>query len=134
MKTMRLSLIAVAALTAASIASSATLNLADYYSTQHPALSSKAKSITFPPTDITVINASVSPIYAIVPNSPVYDLIYPTANDHIRNNNWYGDTALQLQDSYHGLIFNSNVCRLAVVTVYGQPGSNSVVIDTEYCS
>lgn len=134
MKTMRLSFIALAAMAAASIASAASPNLADYYSAQHPALNSKVKAVTFPATDITVINASTSPIYAIVPNSPIYDLIYPTANDHIRNNTFYGDTNLVLQDTYQNTIFNRYVCRASVVTVYGQPGSNSIVIDTEYCS
>lgn len=133
MKTMRLSLIALAALTAVSLASAAPVNLADYYSTQHPASSSKTKATLFPPTDITIINASVSPIYAIVPNSPIFDLIYPTANDHIRNNTYSGDTNLVLQDSYRVTIFNNTVCRAAVVTVYGQPGANNIVIDTEYC-
>lgn len=106
-----------------------------YYSTQHPqSVSSKLKVTLFPPTDITLINATSNTIYAIVPGSPIYDAIYPGSNDHIRHNTMYGDTQIVFQDPYHFNFFNSFVCRLAVVTVFGQVGSYRVNVDTEYCT
>lgn len=106
-----------------------------YSSTLHPQAANSSASLLHPPTDITVINASANPIYAVVPNSPVNDYLTPGYNDHIYNydpNLWY--TYLVLQDAYRTTFFSANVCRLAIVTVYGYTGNFSWNIDTDLCN
>lgn len=107
-----------------------------YFSTQHPAAktaSPAAAKALVPPTDITITNASNSVIFASVPNSPVYDMIYSGTNDHIRHNSYFGDTHIVLSDPNHNVFFDSYVCRLAVMTVYGYPGAYRINVDKEYC-
>src|SRR6185295_5565392 len=88
-----------------------------------------------PPTDITVINASSNGIYVTVPNSPVNDYLNPGYNDHVYNrdpNLWY--TYLVLQDQYRGTFYAANVCRLAIVTVYGYTGHFRINTDSDLCN
>lgn len=109
--------------------------LYQYSSTLHPQSASSGASLLHPPTDITVINASSSSIYAVVPNSPVNDYLTPGYNDHIYNydpNLFY--TYLVLQDAYRATFFAGNVCRLAIVTVYGYTGNFSWNIDSDLCN
>lgn len=112
-------------------------SLSDYYSSVRPqATASKTLQASLhPATDITVINASTNYIYAVVPNSPVNDLLNPGFNDHIYNTNpnvW--STYLVLQDPYRATFYSANVCRLAIVTVYGSPGHYRINTDTDLCN
>lgn len=124
-------------ITSAALSQTALANNAlssQYSSTLHPQ-AGQANTLLHPPTDITIINATSDYIYAIVPNSPVYDYITPGYNDHIYN---YSpdlmSTYVILQDAYHNTIFSNNVCRLAIMTVYGYAGQYSINIDTDLCN
>lgn len=122
------------ALFAAASAWAYTNPLYTYSSTMHPSTASQS-TLLHPPTDITVINASSSYIYAVVPNSPINDYLTPGYNDHIYNydpNLWW--TNLVLQDNYRATFFNANVCRLAIVTVYGYTGNFKINVDTDLCN
>ena len=111
------------------------VNMNDYYSTQHPQTTANSvKAALFPPTDITLINASSDIIFAIVPGSTINDVIYPTKNDHIRHNTYAGLTHIMMRDPYNGTFFDNYLCRLAVMTVYGQPGGYQWNIDNELCN
>jgi hypothetical protein len=121
-----------AAFLAASSAWAYTKPLYTYSSTMHP--STVQSNLMHPPTDITVINASSSYIYAVVPNSPVNDYITPGYNDHIYNYDpslfW---TYLVLQDTYRTTFYAQNVCREAIVTVYGYTGHFTINVDSDLC-
>ncbi|MBA3660583.1 MAG: hypothetical protein H0W64_02550 [Gammaproteobacteria bacterium] len=135
MRKIQLCATALMSLFTASVAFASSDMLSNYYSSQRPQATAAIKASLHPPTDITVINASTSHIYAVVPNSPINDLINPGFNDHIYNTNpnvW--STLLVLQDPYRGTFFNANVCRLAIVTVYGTPGSYRINTDTDLCN
>ena len=126
------SLISAAVICSSSVFASATA-LQQYGSTMHPMVG-KA-SLLHPPTDITVVNASSSYFYAVVPNSPINDYLTPGFNDHIYNHDasvWY--TNLVLQDVYRGTFFNFNVCRLAIVTITGYTGNFRYNIDNDLCN
>jgi|GEM_PF-4990844 len=88
----------------------------------------------FFPTNITVINASISPIYATIPGSDVYDRVNPQANLHIYNDYLYEDTFLVLKDTFSEAFYSGPVCNRAIMTVYGRPGYYSVHVDNEFCS
>lgn len=106
--------------------------LEKYSSSLHPTF---AANLLHPLTDITVVNASSSYIYAVVPNSPINDYVSPGRNDHIYNNDpnvW--NTYLVLQDSYRSTFYSANVCRLAIVTVYGTNGHFTINNDTDLCN
>jgi hypothetical protein len=131
MKNIMKSSIVGLALLAVSSAWSSTSALHTYSSTLHPA----SESLMHPHTDITVINASTSGIYAIVPNSPINDYITPGYNDHIYNsdpNLWW--TYLVLQDTYRTTFYSASVCREAIVTVYGSVGHYRINVDSDLCN
>lgn len=132
----KLSLIAATAvgLLSASFAFAENVDLNGYYSTKHPQTTLATKANVTPPTDITVINGSTANIYAIVPNSPIFDLIYSGGdNDHIRHSTYAGNTHLVLQDTYNRIFFDGYVCRLAVVSVDSLTGVLRTRVDSEYC-
>lgn len=112
----------------------AAADLSGYYSSMHPKTGvALKKAMLHPPTDITIVNASSNYIFAIVPNA-INDMINPGFNDHIYNNNpgvW--TTYLVLQDPFHNDFFRDNVCREAVITVYGGPGSYRINVDNDLC-
>lgn len=133
MKKFKLSIIAFASLASASIALAGN-SLSDYYTSQHPKTNTAVKNLLHPPTDITVINASSSYIFVHIPGTNIMDLLNPGYNDHIYNwngNVWY--TPLQLQDPYHSAFYNGNMCRLSIVTVYGNPGHYRINTDDDLC-
>lgn len=105
-----------------------------YSTTLHP-IQSTVANMLHPPTDITVVNASSSYLYAVVPNSPVNDYLSPGFNDHIYNYdpNLY-TTHLVLQDPYRRTFYSNVVCRLAIVTVYGYSGNYTVNTDSDLCN
>jgi hypothetical protein len=103
-----------------------------YGSTQHPL---QTKNLLHPPTDITVVNASGSYFYAIVPNSPISDYITPGTNDHIYNYNPnIYTTWVVLNDVYGNTFYSNNVCREAIITVAGYTGNFRINTDTDLCN
>lgn len=109
-------------------------NALHYSTTLHPA-KEVVKNLLHPPTDITVINASSSYIYAIVPGSSVNDYIRPMANDHIYSydpNLLY--THLVIQDAYRSTLYDYMVCELAVVTVHGSASRFVITTDNDLCN
>lgn len=132
MKKLLVSACALATLAVAGLSHAAPMN---YTSTLHPAAGMTANATLHPPTDITIINATNNYIFAVVPGSPINDTLSPGFNDHIYNNNpsaW--TTYLMLQDPYRNTFFANNVCRLAIVTVYGAPGAYRLNIDSDLCN
>lgn len=109
------------------------LELGHYYSKQHPRTPGMNAASMYPATDITVVNATVGVIYTVVPNSPIYDVNSPETNDHVRHDSLMGPTHIHLQDPYGNAFFDNYVCRLAVITTFGFPGSYRVNVDEEYC-
>jgi hypothetical protein len=86
-------------------------------------------------TDITVINASRDGIYTWFPYRGIKDYVRPTFNEHF----WDDDpgiwtTRMVLQDAYQRTFLEADVCRLAIVTVYGYTGNFGWVIDSHLCS
>lgn len=123
------------ALTLSSTAFAANPTLNQYSSTMHPQSGNVLNTLLHPPTDITVVNASGDYIYAVVPYSPVNDYLSPGFNDHIYNNDpnvW--NTYLVLQDVYRNTFYATNVCRLAIVTVYGYTGNFRINVDSDLCN
>lgn len=116
------------------LAATTPTSFSGYYSSLHPLKARIAKAIIHPPTDITISNASNNMIYAIVPNTPIHDAIYPGNNDHIYNHEGAFYTSLILQDQYANVFFNNAVCPLAVMTVYGTFGSYRVNVDNDLCN
>ena len=134
MKNVCLTLAAVAGLVAATTVFADNAQLKQYYSSQKPlATADGSKANRFPPTDITITNSSVAAIHVVIPGTSIHDTLYPTANDHIRNNNGAFNTSIILEDPYHTIFWNNTVCPRALVTVYGQPGSYRINVDNEYC-
>ena len=107
-----------------------------YFSAQHsqPSKGSIKAANLVPPTDITIINASNDFIVASVIDTTFSTTIYSDSNDHIRNYEYAGMTPIALRGPYGSSFFTRNVCRYAVLTVYGQPGSYRVNVDSEYCN
>jgi len=87
-----------------------------------------------PVTDITVVNASTSGIYAVVPNSPIYDFVAAGFHHHIYNNdpNIYW-TYIELRDSYQQTFYTATVCPLAIISVMGYTGNYRVNLDDDLC-
>ena len=136
MKNACLKLAAVAGLVAATTAfADNAAQMKGYFSTKTPSLvSDSAKPNRFPPTDITVTNASAYSIHVVVPGTTIHDTLYATDVDHIRNYSGAFYTTITLEDSYHAVFWNQMVCPRALITVYGQPGYYRIINDTEYCS
>lgn len=134
-KSLGFAALAISALMMSVSAMASVSGLQAYGSTQHPAAVSISKNMLHPPTDITVVNASASPIYAVVPNSPVDDYLVTGATTHIYNYDpnlfW---TYLVLQDAYGSTFFANNVCREAIVTVWGYYGNFTIKTDSDLCS
>lgn len=108
------------------------IDLNQYYSTLHP---SSPKNFMHPPTDISVINATSSFIYVVVPGTSVNDYLTPGFNDHIYGSNPNSfSTYIVLQDPYRNTFFADSVCRLAIVTAYGNIGSYRLNIDSDLCN
>lgn len=135
MEKFKLSVVVIAGLLSSSIAFAGT-NLSSFYSSMHPKTDvATLKTMMHPPTDVTIVNASSSYIYAGVFGTTIHDFVKPGFNDHIYNydaNIWY--TPLLLEDPSGNYFFNQNVCRLAVVTVYGYPGNYRINTDSELCN
>lgn len=116
-----------------------------YYTNKHPKEPVKEASVSannnkklsmatfLPTTDITIINATPLLMYVTIPDTNVYDPVYPRVNVHVYNDFQFGDTYLILKDPYGNTFYNGNVCRRAIVTVYGQPGNYSIYMDREFC-
>lgn len=134
MKMRSLSLLVATGLVSSTVAFAGQSVLSGYYSSQHPQTTLAAKATMFPPTDITVTNASSNTIFVVVPNSPINDTVYAGTNDHIRHNTYYGSTTISLQDPNHNQFWSGAVCRLALVTVYGTPGNYRTNVDNELCN
>lgn len=133
-----LSMLALAGFISAPIVAFAAANTNGYYSTQHAKTTvgtkAAAKAAFYPYTDISIVNYSYNMIYATVPGTPVYDSIAPYGTDHIYNDNpsiyW---THLVLLDPNHRIFFEHDVCRRALVTVYGSNGSYTTNINSNAC-
>jgi hypothetical protein len=109
-------------------------DLAGYYSSQHPHAGLKAAlANSYPATDITVVNATDNVITMAIPNA-FSDYVQVEANNHLRHQTLVAPTHLNLLDPYGNVFFDQYVCRLAVVTAYGQVGSYRINVDTEYCN
>jgi hypothetical protein len=106
-----------------------------YYSTLGSSKINLSSTMVHPPVDISIINASSSSIYTVVPGSPINDLLNPGYNNHIYNydNNVYY-TYLVLQDVYHNSFYAYNVCKLAIVTVFGYTGHFTITTDNDLCN
>lgn len=94
------------------------------------------KSYIHPLTNITVINASVDTIYAVVTANNIYQLyqaVYPRGYLHIYEDDLFDPTYLVLKDPYSNDFFSGYVCRRAIITVFGQPGSYLVQNDRDFC-
>lgn len=86
-------------------------------------------------TDITVINASRDGIYTWFPYRGIKDYVRPTYNEHFWDDDPYVvDTRLVMQDAYGRTFWEGNVCRLAIVTVYGYTGNFGWVVDSHLCA
>lgn len=137
MKKISLLLFAIVSLCAISInsfaaeattANKASAKPSDYYSTKHhEAKTANNTSLKTqccrPATDIAIYNGSHNVIFAVVPFSPINDVIYPGTIEHIYHDTMYADTHIVLQDPYRHTFFDAYVCRHASITVYGMPGS-----------
>lgn len=133
MKKINLSLLAVSSLLTASLSFAAVSDSNKYFSTLHPQVKNASIDLLHPPTDISIVNASSNYIYVVVP--PVNDRITPGFNDHIYGydpTSW--QTWITLQDPYRSTFFADYVCKLAIVTVYGAPGSYRINIDSDLCN
>lgn len=114
------------------ISTAAAADNTGYFSTLHPAAGIAAMAV--PATNITVVNYSDETIFALVPNSPIYDQLLSGKSDTISNNSLYSDTHLVLQDWNRNTFFEQNVCRRAIVTVDGRPGNYHINVDRKFCS
>lgn len=86
-------------------------------------------------TDITVINASRDGIYTWFPYRGIKDYVRPTFNEQFWDDDpgvW--NTHLVLQDYYQRTFWEGDVCRLAIVTVYGYTGNFGWNIDSHLCN
>lgn len=106
-----------------------------YFSIVRPGIEQSVKNaLAHPPTDITIINASSSGIFVVVPNSPINDFVNFGYNDHVYNSDVNSTfTYIVLQDPFHNTFFSSNVCRLAIITVYGNQGAYRINTDSDLC-
>ena len=91
-------------------------------------------TLTHPLTAITVINATNSGFYATVPNTPVYQYISSGFNGHITHPDAIYSTNVLIRDPYQNVVFNFNLCRLAIVTIYGYYGHYGYNIDDHLCN
>ncbi|VVC75236.1 hypothetical protein AQUSIP_05240 [Aquicella siphonis] len=133
MKKMLTTLAATASIVAVSFAfAAAKVDSGVYYSTQHPKAGMKALAV--PATNITVTNYSDELIFAVVPGSPIDDRIGSGKSDTISNDSYYGDTHLVLLDWNRSVFFDQNVCRRAIVTVDGRPGSYHIDVNRKFCN
>lgn len=85
-----------------------------------------------PATDILVVNGTNSLMFTEIPGA-FRDANNPEFNDHLTHDTMVGSTHINLQDPYGNTFFDSWVCRLAVVTVFGNVGSYRVNVDETYC-
>ncbi len=136
MKKMSALLLVAAGLTMSAATFAADAN--GYYSAQHPKMNLTATAANFAPaTAITIVNGSQDMIYAVVQDQYGKDLltdsVYQEKHDHIRHDTNYGTTRLVLRDPNRNTFFDVNVCRRAVVSVFGRSGSFRYNIDEEYC-
>jgi hypothetical protein len=120
----------------------AAANMSGYYSTQHPKAevnngATAAAAKTYPYTDITIINSSFSVMYATVPGTSIYDMIYPNNSDHIYNDNpniyWTHIRLLDPSQNVYRSIFEGDVCRRAIITVSGGPGNYTTNVNSSAC-
>lgn len=133
MKKFGLGLIAIAGLISTSLAFATNDG---YYSTLHPQTKANKtlNALLFPPTDITVINATSNIVYVIVPGTSINDTLFPSSQpDHIRNDRGAFNTPIVLQDPNRNTFFSQVVCPRAVITTFGNVGSYKVNVDEEYC-
>lgn len=134
MEKFKLSVVALTSLLSTSIAFAGT-TLSDFYTTMHPKTNVALKNMIHPPVDVTVINASTSYIYVRVYGTVVHDYLRPGFNDHVYNyDSTMWSVPIMLEDPRGNVFYNENVCRLAIVTVYGNPGNYRINTDNDLCN
>lgn len=92
-------------------------------------------NLLHPPTDITVINASSSYIYFMIPEANISDYISPLGYDHYYNYNpnlQYSHVVLK--DAYGYTLYDYMVCKLGIITVHGNPNSFTITTDNDLCN
>lgn len=109
-------------------------SMTQFSSTVNKSMSVASAKLTHPLTAITVINATNAGIYATVPNTPVYQYISSGYNGHITHPDAIYSTNVLIRDPYQNVVFNFNLCRLAIVTVYGYYGHYGYNIDDHLCN
>lgn len=127
-------LLASVAMSSVFAAPSATPKMGGYFTSLHPKSFADAKHVAHPPTDITVINSSSSMFYVTIPNTSIYDALYPGNNEHIYNVYGAYYTDVVLRDPGHTVFFANVVCPLAIMTVTGYPGAYHVTVDSDLCN
>ena len=121
--------------TASTLVASFAFAASGYYSkldAAPAALTGNAKALAVPATNITVLNYSEETIYVVVPGA-INDKVLSGRSDTISHDSLYNDTHLVLQDWNHNSFFDQNVCRRAIVTVDGRPGSYHINVDRKFC-
>lgn len=108
-------------------------SLSPYSITQYPQGAGANANAVHPPLDITIVNASSSYIYAVVPNTPINTYIDPGYNAHITNFDAIPYTYVVLQDAYRNTFYATNACMLAIITVSGYIGNYRTNYDDELC-
>ena len=106
----------------------ATHALQQYSTSSHPVTANKLLSPGYKLTHVTVMNASKSAIYAVVPQSggKVNDYLAPGKSGFITRSDLFEDWMyLEIQDINHQIIFGNTVfSKNNLVTVYGDTGSH----------
>lgn len=90
------------------------------------------KSSELPPTYIPIHNFSNNLINVTIPGQLDF---YIRAGDtrNITHDSYYGNTRVVLQDPYRIAFWDQYVCRRAIITVYGRPGSYNITADPAFC-
>lgn len=104
-----------------------------YSSSLSPKKTGLRAAFSYYASDITVINATSNVIYTVIPDV-INDFTSRDETDHLFHPTYAGDTFLILEDPNHAAFFQSDVCHLALVIIYGSPGSYTVKVDRSYCA
>lgn len=129
MKKITVSSLALIGMLSSALTFAADSKLSSFYSSMHPKPQLAAKAGLHPATDVTVVNASTSYIYATVRdqynNLVINDVLYPNQNDHLYSDDPYAFSynTLILNDPYYNSFYVNHPCRYALITVYGTPGN-----------
>jgi hypothetical protein len=107
-----------------------------YQLSDRPAMKSinPKDKVTFPPTDITLINASSDIVNVAIPGDTFTDVIFPTTSKHLVNYHGAFNTPIAFKDPFYAQFFTGILCPYAVVTIFGRPGYYKVTVDSEYCT